>query len=115
MTHSTMLIIPVTLPIAADIPLCTEIITVKDRNTMIKAIVRKIAIFHIMTIMINTVSGRAGARIIKATGMSMTEIMIRIMLIMTIITASNTEIAVANTTMATTGTTTASTAGTIIT
>lgn len=84
----------------------------KDRITMIMAIVRKITIFHIITIMINTVLGRAGAVIIEPPGTNMTETMM-IILLMTALIVINTETA-ANIAMMTTDTT-VSTAGTIIT
>jgi hypothetical protein len=76
MIHSNILIIPVTLFTAADIPLCTETIMAKDRITMIMAIVNILTIFHIHTVMINTLLSHAGAMIIKAPGINMTETMI---------------------------------------
>jgi len=111
MIHINTRIIPVTLPIAAAIPLCTETITAKGRITMIMAIVMKTPILHILTIMINTMSGHAGAVIIKPSGISVTGIMITLRMITT---ALNTE-TVALIMMATTGTTTVSTAGAIMT
>jgi len=78
---------------------------------MIMAIVMKTPILHILTIMINTISGHAGAVIIKAIVISMTGTMITLRMITT---ALNTE-TVALIMMATTGTTTVSIAGTIMT
>jgi hypothetical protein len=112
MIHNITHIIPAALRIAADIPLCTETIMAKDRITMIMAITVKTLIFHIITIVINTALIRAGTVIIKAPGLSMTEIMI--ILLMRAIIALSTE-TTANITMATTGATTAPTAGIIMT
>lgn len=74
--HSNIRIIQATLLIAADIPLCIETITAKDRITMIMAIAKVMPIFHIVTIMINTAFSTNGAITVRNPGINMTEAMI---------------------------------------